>query len=91
MTSVITMDIPSNFEEILKVALSLTVEERAKLIEQLIESLDGPNKEDGPNQEAIDAAWAEEAERRMREIDEGRVELIPGEEVLARLRSRSKQ
>ncbi|HEV8369219.1 MAG TPA: addiction module protein [Pyrinomonadaceae bacterium] len=85
------MDIPSNFEEILKVALSLTVEERAKLIEQLIESLDGPNKEDGPNQEAIDAAWAEEAERRMREIDEGRVELIPGEEVLARLRSRSKQ
>ena len=45
---------------------------------------------DGPNQEEIDAAWAEEAERRMREIDEGKVELIDGELVMRELRSRKK-
>jgi putative addiction module component (TIGR02574 family) len=45
---------------------------------------------DGPNQKEIDAAWAEEAERRMREIDEGKVELIDGELVMERLRERLK-
>ena len=43
---------------------------------------------DGPNQKEIDAAWAEEAERRAREIDEGKVELIDGEVVMERLRAR---
>lgn len=42
----------------------------------------------GPNQKQIDDAWAEEAERRMREIDEGRVETIDGELVMQRIRSR---
>jgi hypothetical protein len=28
----------------------------------------------GPNQKQIDAAWAEEIKRRMRDIDEGKVE-----------------
>ncbi len=31
---------------------------------------------DGPNQKEIDAAWSEKAERRMREIEEGKVEPI---------------
>lgn len=46
---------------------------------------------DSPNQKQIDDAWAEEAERRMREIDEGKVEAIDGELVMQRLRSRFKE
>lgn len=34
----------------------------------------------------IEAAWLEVAEERMRELDEGRAEEIPGEEVMAELR-----
>jgi putative addiction module component (TIGR02574 family) len=73
------------FEDILRAALTLSPGERAMLADHLLTSLDHPN------QKAIDAAWAEEAERRMREIDEGKVELIDGEVVMARLRARLKK
>jgi putative addiction module component (TIGR02574 family) len=72
------------FEEILSAALELPPETRAMLAEQLLLSLDASN------QKQIDDAWAEEAERRMREIDEGKVELIDGELVMERLRERLK-
>ena len=55
---------------------------RAMLADQLLTSLDGPD------QKRIDALWAEEAERRIREIDEGKVKTIDGELVMQRLRSR---
>lgn len=74
----------SDFDDILKRALALPAEDRAVLADLLLESLDAPD------QKEIDAAWAEEAERRMREIDEGKVELIDGELVMERLRSRFK-
>lgn len=79
------MPIPDNFEKILIGTLTLPLVERAMLAEHLLASLDGPN------QERIDAAWAEEAERRMRELDEGKVEAIDGELVMQRLRSRYKR
>lgn len=74
-----------DYDEILRAALSLPPSERATLADRLLESLDGPD------QKRIDALWAEEAERRMREIDEGKVETIDGELVMQRLRSRRKQ
>jgi putative addiction module component (TIGR02574 family) len=74
----------NTFEEIICAALSLPPEERAMLADQLLESLDSPN------QEEIDAVWAIEIEKRIREIDEGKVELIDGEAVMQRLRSRYK-
>lgn len=74
----------SSFESVLKSALELSVEERAMLVDRLLQSLDTHN------QAEIDKAWAEEIERRIREIDEGKVDLIPGEQVLAELRSRFK-
>ena len=74
----------SNFDEILRAALALPAEARAMLSDRLLESLDGPD------QKRIDALWAEEAERRLREIDEGKVEMIDGELVIQRLRSRRK-
>ena len=74
-----------HFEEILSAALSLSPGERAMLADQLLASLDGPN------QEQIDAAWTEEGERRMREIEEGKVETIDGDLVMQRLRTRFKK
>ncbi|HJX90264.1 MAG TPA: addiction module protein [Pyrinomonadaceae bacterium] len=72
------------FEEILRAALELSPGARAMMATHLLESLDAPNQKD------IDASWAEEIERRIREIDEGKVELIPGDKVMAELRSRFK-
>jgi len=52
------------------------------LAEHLLESLDSED------QKRIDALWAEEAERRDQEIEDGTVTAIPGEEVMNRLRAR---
>jgi len=74
----------SAYDEILTAALSLTLEARAQLANQLLASLDGED------QKEIDAAWGEEAERRIQEIREGKVETIDGESVMKELRSRFK-
>ncbi|HJT65387.1 MAG TPA: addiction module protein [Pyrinomonadaceae bacterium] len=74
----------TSFDEIWRAALELPPNARAMLAGHLLESLDHPE------QTEIDAAWSEEIERRIRDVDEGRVRLIPGEEVLAELRSRFK-
>jgi putative addiction module component (TIGR02574 family) len=74
----------NTYEEIISAALSLPPGARAMLAEHLLESLDASD------QKEIDAAWAEEAERRMREIREGKVETIDGDLVLQELRSRPK-
>jgi len=73
-----------NFDEVLTAALSLSPGARAMLADHLLESLQDES------QKRIDAIWAEEAERRARAVDEGRAKLIPGEEVMAKLRSRVK-
>ena len=72
----------STFEEILSAALALPPGLRAALADHLFASLDGPN------QKQVDEAWAKEIERRIREIDEGEVETIPGEQVMRELRAR---
>ena len=63
-------------------ALALPAEVRGTLAAGRLQSLDGPD------QKRIDALWAKEAERRLREIEEGTVEPIDGELVMQRLRSR---
>ncbi len=72
----------STCEEIITAAKSLPPSDRAMLAERLLDSLNGEE------QERIDALWAEEIERRIKEVDEGRVTTIPGDEVMERLRSR---
>jgi putative addiction module component (TIGR02574 family) len=72
------------FEELLRRSLELSPGDRAMLADLLMQSLAAND------QNETDEAWADEIERRIKAIDEGRVELIPGEEVLARLRSRFK-
>jgi putative addiction module component (TIGR02574 family) len=56
--------------------------ERAELALSLIESLDGPADPD------VEEAWRVEVERRVAQIERGEVQLIPGDEVFARLRRR---
>jgi putative addiction module component (TIGR02574 family) len=75
----------ANFEDILGAALSLSPGARAMLADHLLESLDAEA------QKKIDAVWAEEAERRAQAIDEGTAKLIPGDEVLAEMRSRTRE
>jgi putative addiction module component (TIGR02574 family) len=67
-------------EEIESAALQLTRPERARLAARLIASLD--------DEEEIEAAWDAEIERRVREVDSGEVQLIPGEQVMEKMRSR---
>lgn len=55
------------------------------LAEHLMESLDADD------QQNFDALWAAEAERRNRELEDGTVTAIPGEEVIKRLQSRYKR
>jgi len=63
-------------------ALALPISERAKLIERLLESLDTL-----PEQEA-EALWLDAAQRRAREIDEGKVQLVTSEELERRVQAR---
>ena len=75
----------ANFDDIMKDSLSLPPGARAMLADQLLVSLDAED------QKRIDALWAEEAERRDKEIEDGLVTPIPGEEVMERLRARYKR
>jgi putative addiction module component (TIGR02574 family) len=66
--------------ELLKKALALPPEARAALATSLFESLD-----EEPADEGVEAAWSEEIKRRIEDIDSGKVEMIPYEEVRRRL------
>lgn len=44
------------------------------------------NSLDSPTREEIDQLWAEEAERRIKQIKSGEVEPIPGEEIFKEIR-----
>ncbi len=66
--------------ELLKKALALPPEARAALAGSLLESLDDEPAEDG-----VEAAWEEEIKRRIEDIDSGKVQMIPYEEVRRRL------
>jgi len=62
--------------------LSLPCEDRIYLADRLLESLNAPTRED------IEQAWAKEAERRIEEIESGKVDTIPGEQVFREIRER---
>ena len=68
-------------QEILKAALALAPEERARLAKDLIASLDETTVE-------VEPELASEIERRIREVDSGAVKAIPWAEVKARIASR---
>jgi putative addiction module component (TIGR02574 family) len=72
----------STLAELKQKASELSEAERADLALSLIESLDGPADPD------VEEAWRVEIERRIGQIDRGEVQLVPGDEVFAKLRRR---
>lgn len=64
---------------------SLSLEDKTELVRALIAELDGPADLD------VERAWLEEAQRRHREIVEGKVQAVPGERVFENLRARLKR
>ncbi len=69
-------------DRIIEEALMMPAEIRLNLVEKLITSLNLPI--DGE----IDRLWAEEAERRISQIEAGEAKLIPGKEVFSRIRAK---
>lgn len=69
-------DMKSDLEQIEDRARALSAEERAKLAEAMLESLQAPLTD-------IEAAWAEEVERRVEAFDRGELPSYPAEDVFA--------
>lgn len=71
---------PTLVEELSARAKALPAEDRARLAEELLESLQGDADVEA------EAAWEREIERRVAEIESGAVHLVPAEEVHAEAR-----
>jgi putative addiction module component (TIGR02574 family) len=63
-------------DELLSEIESLPIDMKTELIDKLISSMH-------PSQKEIDVLWAAEAEKRVDEIKSGRVQTIPGEQILS--------
>jgi hypothetical protein len=81
----------TELERIEAEALKLPVEERERLVDSLLASLDGVI--DGDERSPVFATpelqryWVEESHRRMKLIESGEMETYPADEVIARLRA----
>jgi putative addiction module component (TIGR02574 family) len=69
----------SLIDELSRKARALPPEERVRLAQELLSSVQDSDEE-------IQAAWAEEIERRLEEVENGTAKLIPAEEVFAEIR-----
>lgn len=67
---------------ILNDVLALPADERAELVERILDSLG-----EAPDKERL-KKWAAETESRLDAIDRGELGTVPGQEVLARLRQK---
>jgi len=67
----------STAKDVLKEAIQLKPTEKVKLVDQLITSLDKPDKD-------IDKLWAKEAESRLDAYKSGKLKVISLEEVLSK-------
>ena len=61
-------------------ARGLAPEDRARLAEELLASLEAAQEPE------VDAAWDEEIRKRIAEVESGVVKLLPADEVFARVR-----
>ncbi len=65
-------------EELMAIVETLPIEMKIKLIERLLNSLYQPQKE-------IDKLWIEEAKRRLKEIESGKVNTVSMEKVFEKV------
>ena len=61
---------------------SLNSDDKTGLIRALLAELDGPVEAD------VEQAWVEEAQRRRREVVDGKTQPVPGDRVFEHLRER---
>jgi putative addiction module component (TIGR02574 family) len=72
------------YDDLFSAALSLSPSSKVMLAEHLLKSLDNEN------QEEIDKAWVEEAEKRIEEIEKGEIQTISKEQVFKELNLKRK-
>ncbi len=70
-----------NIQELVSEAESLPVEERVRVVDALLRSLNSPESN-------IDKLWVDVAQRRLDDIRAGRVVTVSSEQVFASLRAR---
>ena len=63
-----------SINELLEQALTLNVNERTKLIDELFKSIDKPDEE-------IDQIWADEADKRLEAYRKGELKAVPMEDI----------
>ncbi len=73
----------TRIEKIIEQALQLSPKDRAVIAEHLISSLETITDS------GVEAAWQQEIQRRVMEIEKGEVACIPWEEVRERLRNKA--
>jgi putative addiction module component (TIGR02574 family) len=71
----------AGLNEIIRDASALPVEERVRVIDSLLRSLNAPETD-------VDRRWAEVAQRRLEELRAGRVPSVPGDQVFAKIQER---
>lgn len=64
-----------SINEVLEQALELKANDRSKLIDELLKSLDKPDIE-------IDEVWANEADNRLEAYRKGEIKAVPMEDIL---------
>ena len=64
-----------NLDDIRQSALSLSAEERAALAQELLASLDDLSEEEASR------LWLTEAERRLKQLEDGDAQAVPAEKV----------
>ena len=72
---------PLTLDQLAEEAMQLPAPSRALLAEKMVQSLDAAERDE------VERAWAAEAVRRRDEVRSGRVQPIPGEQVLAEVRN----
>ena len=81
----------TELERIEAEALKLAVEERERLVERLLASLDGVADRDQRSSAfatpELERYWIEESHRRMKLIESGELESYPADEVIAQLKA----
>lgn len=73
---------PTVAKKIIDDVLLLPTDARIRLVEQLLTSLNLPT------QPEVDRLWAKEAERRIAQIEKGKVKLVSGEKVFSDIRKK---
>lgn len=81
-----TVGMSMNIEEVEEAMLALDRRELAALIHRGIQALD--HADVTSSQDEIDAAWRDEIVGRIADVQSGKVDSVPAEDALARIRAK---